>query len=140
MSLLKEKDQALTVGATLSKMREFLCLHMFKEALANASKQNGLLNLFLAVVIISGRSRLSSSGMPMYCQHCLLKLHFQKRWSLVSNKPSSQRRQVPLSLKLKLLLMSISFVFRRSLASSQKKDLILGVHFDFQIQGEKAGV
>jgi hypothetical protein len=41
-----------------------------------------------------------------------------------------------LSLSEKLLLKSISLVFRRSLASSQKKDLILGVHFDFQIHGE----
>jgi hypothetical protein len=48
MSLLKEKDQALMEGVTLSKMREFLCFQISQQAVANASKKKGLPKLHLA--------------------------------------------------------------------------------------------
>jgi hypothetical protein len=139
MSLLKEKDQALIEGVTLSKIKAFRCFHRFQVAVANTSKKKGFLKIPRAVAIISESSMLSSRVMPIDCQQPFLKLQFQNRWSLVSNNPSSQSRHIPLSLSEKLFLISISLVFRRSLARSQKKDLILEVHFDFQIHEEKVG-
>jgi hypothetical protein len=38
---LKEKDQALTVGVALSKIRAFFCFHIFQEAVANTLKEEG---------------------------------------------------------------------------------------------------
>jgi hypothetical protein len=96
-------------------------------------KEEGSSKLHLAMVIIQGSLRLSSSEIFIDCQYCLLKLQLQKRWALVSNDQLSQIRQRLLSLSVKLFLMSISFMYRQSLAKSQKKALILGVHFDFQI-------
>jgi hypothetical protein len=58
---------------------------------------------------------------------------------LFSNRPSSQRQHKPLLFIVKFFLMSISFVFRRSLKRSQNKDLILGLYFNIQIQEEKMG-
>jgi hypothetical protein len=130
---LKLQSQIEGLGSRLWKTLSFLSFHNSQDAIRLASKKHGLLCITWPLISLLESSIFSSQSKPIFYQHSLAKGQLKNKCSIVSSSPVLHIIQTYPPCTLRFLLCSMVFVFNLSTKISQAKNLILGVHLDFQI-------
>jgi hypothetical protein len=122
---LKEKVQALIEGVSFSNIRPFLCFQTFQQTVAKASKKKRF-------------SKVASSRCNHLGEFKTIIDRDVDFFPALSTESTAPEKVIPGFQQPSVTNLKETIVFK-SAAFPYEHIGILGVHFDFQIHGEKIG-
>jgi hypothetical protein len=130
---LKLLNHLLILSACRWKTLSFLTFHSSQAAVSATSVKHGTLFVDLACANLSCSCSVRSHCTPILAQQLYAKEQLKKRCSIVSCSPLLHMIHVVPSCTFRFLLSSIVLVLSLLTRISHAKNLILGIHLDFQI-------